>query len=197
MTINGKITLKLNEGEENEKTFIGAMSTTFPTAGSLDIRPSLGNSIEFICYMEFAYVQYAINSSDVSIYFGNDAKPIPYTQYSMSRKNTLTANLYSNSKNEQAQTYAESSVFGLDLSMPAVTSDWDIGQAVAKFLRGKSNANTPFDLRIVDPYKEESDEETVKLKVIFGDVIEGGRGTENVTWQISFVPYLECEEEEV
>jgi hypothetical protein len=31
--------------------------------------------------------------------------------------------------------------------------------------------------------------------VIFGEVIENGAGTENVSWQVSFVPYIEAEDD--
>ena len=189
LAVNGKMEITLGEGD-NKQTFIGALTSSFPIIGDMDIRQEMGACVEFVCYMQFAYLKDAVNGTDVTIYFGDDEKPIPYTQYSMSRKSVLTANLYSNSQKETAQTYAESSTFGIDLSMPALTKNWGIGNAVASFLRGKANANEPFKIRIVDPIGGVDEQ-----LMIFGEVTEAGQGTTNVTWQISFVPYLVCEEE--
>ena len=33
-------------------------------------------------------------------------------------------------------------------------------------------------------------------EVIFGEVITNGAGMENVSWQVSFVPYISAEDEE-
>ena len=190
LAINGKMEITVGG-----QSYIGAVTSSYPIGGEMEIRQSVGSSVEFVCYMQFTYLKDAINGSDVKIYFENDANPIPFTQYSLTRKNVLTANLYSNSTKETAQTYAESSTFGLDLSMPAVSSKWAIGEAVANFLRNKAKANEPFNLVVVDPYKTDKETETIKMRVIFGEVTEAGQGTANVSWQISFVPYLECEEE--
>ena len=190
LTLNGKLTLTLNEGSENAKTFVGGISTTFPLGADLDIRQEIGNSFEFVCFMEFAYMQNAINASDVQFYLDGDTTPIPYTQYSLSRKNTLTGNLYSSSTNEQSQTYAENSVFGVDLSMPALSSVSSItGAAVNSFMVGNSSANTPHTLRVV------RDGNTYTETVIFGELVEVGQGAENLSWQLSFVPYLADEDE--
>lgn len=190
LTVNGKLTLTLNKGEgENEKTFIGAMSTSFPIGGDLDIRPSLGNSFAFTVYMEFGYVQNAINSSDVQFYLDDDESPIPYTQYNLTRKNTLSGNLNSTAENEQAQTYAESSTFGVDMSIPALSSGIT-ATAINSYIIGANPANTPHKLRMVR--NGISQEETV----IIGSVSETGQGAENVAWQLSFVPYLLTEDEE-
>lgn len=187
LTINGKLALTLDG-----KTFIGAVSTSFPVGGELDIRPSFGNSFEFVVYMEIAYVQNAINSSDIQFYLDGDENPIPYTQYSISRKNTLTGNLYSDSMIGQSATYAESSTFGVDLSMPALCTG-KAAELVNKYIMGDLGANNAFNLEIV----RGGDRTKAKTqRVIFGEVIEGGQGVENVTWQISFVPYLETEDEE-
>lgn len=187
LTLNGKLEL-----EANGKTYIGAVSTSFPVGGELDIRPSLGNSFTFTVYMEFAYVQNALNSSDVEFYLGGDSVPIPYTHYSVTRKNTLTGNLYSDSSIGQANTYAESSTFGIDMSLPAMSDNGITAGAIKSFLYGKRIANYPYNLHI-------KNKATNTLiwggNVIFGEAVESGQGTENVTWQISLVPYLEAEDE--
>ena len=190
LTINGKLTLTLNEGTAEAKTFVGGISTTFPIGGDMDIRQAIGNSFEFVCYMEFAYMLNAINASDVEFRLDDDATPIPYTQYSLSRKNTLTGNLYSSSTNEQSQTYAENSVFGVDMSMPALSySSSAMGAAINEFIMGDKSANTPHTLEI------KRDGKTYTQTVIFGEVTEAGQSAENLSWQVSFVPYLEAEDE--
>lgn len=192
LSMNGKLTLVLNAGGGVgvEKTFIGGISTSFPIGGELDIRQSLGNSFEFVCYMEFAYMQNAVNASDVQFYLDGDTTPIPYTQYSLSRKNTLTGNLYSSAENEESQTYAENSVFGVDLSMPALSSSSGVtGAAINAYIMRTSSANTPHTITI------SRDNNTYTQTVIFGEVVEAGQGAENLSWQLSFVPYLIAEDE--
>ena len=64
------------------------------------------------------------------------------------------------------------------------------GEAVNNYVLGKSKANEPHTLVVkIDGVTEEH-------TVIFGEVITNGGGMENVSWQVSFVPYLPTEDEE-
>lgn len=190
LSVNGKLTLTLNEGTINAKNFIGAVSTSFPITTDMAIRQHIGNSVEIICYMQFAYVPNALNSSDVQFYLDGDTTPIPYTQYSLSRRNTLTGNLYSNNTFEESKTYAENSAFGVDLSMPALSAGIT-ASAINAYIIGNTKANTTHTLRIARNGNANAYTQTV----IFGEVAEAGQGAENVTWQVSFVPYLSAEDE--
>ena len=175
--------------------FIGAVSTGFPIGGELLQRQGIGKSIEYTCYLEIAFLENAINSNDVCFYLDGDEAPIPYTTFSLSRKNTLTANLYSSSDNQESQTFAENSTMGVDLAMPAIAPNASItGRAIYRYLVGASPANEPHTLKI--EILVEGGVMVQTEKVIFGEVISNGAGIENVSWQVSFVPYIEAEDEE-
>lgn len=188
LTITQKIVLKLDTGD-GVKTYTGAVSSSFPVGGSLDIRQSLGNSFEYTCYMEFAYLQNALNASDTLFYLDGDTTPIPYTRYSMARKNTLTANSYSSDSAQTARNYAESSVFAVEIAMPALDSTTVTGAAVNGYLMGVSAANAEHKLTIKRAGI------TVNETVIFGDIMEVGQGAENLSWQLSLVPYIPSEDD--
>lgn len=176
----------------SERHFIGAVAAGFPIGGELLQRQGIGKSIEYTCYLQIAFLENAINSRDIQFYLGDDTTPIPYTTFTLSRKNTLSANLYSNSTNGLSRVFAENSTYGIDLAMPAISADAGYtGAAINAFLTRNANANTPHNLRIV-----RGDETTATTeKVIFGEVVENGAGTENVSWQVSFVPYIEAEDD--
>lgn len=184
-----RIQIKSSEGT----TYIGAMSVGLPMGGQLLQRQGIGKSFEYTCYLEIAFLENAINSSDILFYFGEDTTPIPCTTFSFNRKNTLTANLLSQTSSQESKTFAENSTFGVDLSMPAIApnSGSAIGDAVHSYLMGETPANTPYELTI----KINGTEKEFKETVIFGEVVTNGGGTENVAWQVSFVPYMPAEDE--
>jgi hypothetical protein len=188
-----RVDLTLGEGD-NKQHFVGAVSVGLPIGRQLLQRPGIGKSFEYTCYLEIAFLENAINSADITFYLDEDydnEKAIPCTTFSFNRKNTLTANLYSNDASQASKTFAENSTFGVDLAMPAIQSGASaIGKAVNEYLMGDAPANTPHTLYIKtsSAVKEE--------KVIFGEVVTNGGGTENVSWQVSFVPYIEAEDED-
>ena len=186
-----KITITTNRGTDKERNYVGAVSVGLPVGGQLMQRQGIGKSYEYTCYLEIAFLENAVNSSDVHFWLDGDDKEIPFTAFSITRKNTLTANLYSTSTNEESRTFAENSTFGVDLTMPAITASASItGEAVNNYVLGKSKANEPHTLVVkIDGVTEEH-------TVIFGEVITNGGGMENVSWQVSFVPYLPTEDEE-
>lgn len=187
---SNKITLTLNAGTANEKNFIGAVAVGFPLGGELLQRPGIGKSFEYTCYIQIAFLENAINSSDVQFYLDGDTTPIPYTTFSVSRRNTLTANLYSTTTNGVSKVFAENSTFGIDLAMPAISASAGVtGLAINNYISRVSSANTAHSLRMVRNGAETTE------TVIFGEVIENGAGTENVSWQVSFVPYIDAEDD--
>ena len=184
----------------NGKTFIGAVSVGLPVGGQLLQRQGIGTSFEYTCYLEIAFLENAINSSDVHFWLDGDEQEIPFTNFSFSRKNTLTANLYSNTNNQESKTFAENSTFGVDLSMPAIFPGVSpTGNAINSYLLGIASANEPHTLRMrIGSIKEDAKENVEYVEktetVIFGEVVSNGGGLENVSWQVSFVPYIEAEE---
>ena len=179
------------EIKANGKTYVGAVSVGLPIGGQLLQRQGIGKSFEYTCYLEIAFLENAVNSSDVHFWLDEDEHEIPFTTFSFSRKNTLTANLYSSDSNQESKTFAENSTLGVDLAMPAIAYDAGVtGQAINDYLLGISPANKPHTLKVKvnGAVKTET--------VIFGEVIASGGGLENVSWQVSFVPYIEAEEGE-
>lgn len=180
------------ESEKDGKTthYVGAVAVGFPVGGELLQRQGLGKSYEYTCYLQIAFLENAINSVDVQFYLGGDDEPIPYTQFSSSRKNLLSANLYSNSTNGLSKVFAESSTYGIDLAMPAISASASItGDIINKYISRKVDGNKPYKLKIV------RDNATTEEDVIIGEVVETGAGAENVSWQVSFVPYIEAEDD--
>jgi hypothetical protein len=182
-----KITLEATINGE-EKHFVGAVSAGFPMGGELLQRQGIGTSYEYICYLQIAFLENAINSQDVQFFLDGSDTPLPYTTYSISRKNTLSANLYSTTTSGLSQVFAENSTFGVDLAVPAFTGQGG-GAQIAQWVMCNYAANEPHTLKIMRGTEE------FTQTVIFGECIETGSGIENASWQISFVPYIEAEDD--
>lgn len=174
----------------NGKSYVGGVSASFPIAGELLQRQIIGQSIEYSCYLQFSYLANALNSSDVSFYLDDDTVAIPYTTYSIRRESTLSANTYSSVANNEGKTYAENSIFGVDLNVPAIDpTSSTTAQTIFNYLMGVESANTKHTLTIA--YRTEN---TQTIDVIFGKTIDGGENVTNVSRQISFVPYISAED---
>ncbi len=188
---SNRIDLISDDGEKDIH-YIGAVSVSFPIGGELLQRQGIGKSFEYICYLQVAFLENAINSQDVQFFLEDDTDPIPYTTFSISRKNTLSANLYSTSTNGLSKVFAENSTYGIDLAMPAISANASItGAIINKYILcdKEISTNKPYKLRIVHNGGDST------IDVIFGEVVENGAGTENVSWQVSFVPYIEAEDD--
>ena len=174
----------------NGKTYIGGVSASFPVAGELLQRQRIGQSIEYKCYLQFSYLANALNSSDVAFYLDGDTVAIPYTTYSIRRESTLSANTYSSVENNEGKTYAENSVFGVDLNIPALDPASSVtARVIYGYLMGEEGANTKHTLKIMYGTGNER-----TMDVIFGKTIDGGENITNVSRQISFVPYISAED---
>lgn len=171
-------------------TYVGGVAAAYPVVGELVQRQGIGKSIEYTCYFQFSYLKNAVNASDVKFYLGGDTEPLPVISFAFSRRNTLTANVYSDSGNGEAKAYPENSTFGVDLTLPAFLSDKSVSASIIyDYLAGNTSANTPYDLEIEYAGK------SISRKVVFGEVLNEGGGIDNVTEKISFVPYIGAEDE--
>jgi hypothetical protein len=176
----------------NGKTYIGGVATSFPAPSDMAQRQRIGQSFEYSFSIEIAYLLGAINSSDVAFYLDGDSVAIPYTSYTVRRESNLSANIYSSDDINEGKTYAENSVFAVDLSVPALDPTTSVtARTIYKYLMGKESANTPHTLKIV--YGAENEE---FMTVIFGKTVDGGENVANVARQISFVPYISAEDED-
>ena len=173
--------------------YVGAVSVSIPIGGELLQRQGTGKSFEYTCYVQIAFLENAINSQDIQFYLGGDTVPIPYTTFSISRKNTLSANLYSTSTNGLSKVFAENSTYGIDLAMPAISANASVtGAIINKYIScdKDTSTNAPYKLII-----KRDNVNSEPIDVIFGEVVETGAGAENVSWQVSFVPYIEAEDD--
>lgn len=171
----------------NGKTYVGAVVVGLPLAGELEQRQIIGSSIIYTCYMEIAYLENAINSADVQFFLNGQS--IPYTTFSLSRKSALNANLYSSSEFGEAQTYADSSTFGVNMTIPSIDPNTLLGSMLARYLMNEEDVNRTYTLRIRRAGLD------YEQTVIIGEITEAGESVENVSSQISFVPYIEAEDE--
>lgn len=180
---------KLELTNAGGKKFIGAVSAGFPTASELAQRQLIGNSIEYVCYFQFSYLESAINASNVKFYLDGETTPIAYTQFTIQRESSLSGNTMSNTENEGSKTYAENSVFSVRLYLPALDR---VGAdtTIYNYLMVKEKANTAHTLKISYPDKEDE-----VLTVIFGRTADSGENVLNVSREVVFVPYVEAEDE--
>lgn len=180
----GKTTIR-----SGELTYTGGVTATFPLLGEYLQRQQIGKSIEYVCYLQFTYLNGGVNASDVQFYLDGDETAIPYTSFSIARKNTVAAALLSNADNGEATAYAESSNFAIDLSLPAIlpTANNITGKAIFNFLMGIDDGNTPHTLIINYAGIERT------KTVIFSEASNEGSGVENVAARISFIPYMPAE----
>jgi hypothetical protein len=184
--------------DDEGKAYICTFAGGYPIPGMLMQRQYIGKSMEYTCTFEIAYFRNAINSSGVLFYIWEGDKPeeiepLPVASFSFNRRSTLLANLYSNSNNGEAKTYAESSAFGVDLSFPAIDPvDSKEGELLWEFLSGETGANKPLEMEIVI-----NSNRTIKKQVIVGEVFYEGGGIDNMSTRISFAPYITAEDEDV
>lgn len=169
------------------KTYVGGVTGSFPTTGELLVRQGIGQSVEYVCYLQFTYLAGGVNSRDVQFYL-DGGEAIPYTRFMIARKNTVSSALLSNSTNGEAVCYAESSSFGVDLSLPAIDTSNPTGLKIFNYLMGLENDNEPHTLVI--KYGQHSIERTV----IFGEASNEGETVQNVAAKISFIPYMQAED---
>jgi hypothetical protein len=193
--VSENITMTNEEGV----SYVGAFSGGYPVPGMLMQRQYIGKSIEYTCTFEVAYLRNAINSSGVLFYVWSkedgepdELEPLPVASFSFNRRNTLMANLYSNSTNGEAKTYAESSAFGVDLSFPAISPYGNsAGELLWDFVSGNNSANKVLAMRIEI---NENKTTTIEQDMIIGEAFYEGGGIDNMSMRVSFVPYIEAED---
>lgn len=176
-------------------TCVGAFSAGYPIPGFINQRQYIGNSMEYTVYIEVAYLQNAINSNNIKFYLDSFPSALPVSAFNFSRRSVLLGNVYSDSANTEARVYAESSSFGVDLAMPAVSPATGVGALIYKYTMGEIPANEAHTLKIVTTVQGDngSISYTKAINVIFGEVFYDGAGTDNVSTKVSFVPYVGAE----
>ncbi len=164
---------------ENGKTYSVVAAYNFPATGTREQRSVLGDSIAFSCTVFFAYLENALNASDVKIML--DGEVIPFLEFNISRRPSVAAVILNDSGNTEGVAYAESAAFAVDLTLPAFITK--IGGTCADYILGISDANASHT--VVLDYGSK----TVTREMMFGECQAVGQGVENVRYNISLVPY--------
>lgn len=176
------------KGEDNA-TYTGGVLYSLPTAGSLAMRDALGLSLTYRVNITIAYLANAINTSDVELWIDGDR--VAFQQIKISRKPSLSADIFSKSDNGEAGTYAESTSFTIEINVPALKGI-DYNASIMYWMLGTEPANTPHNVELKVPNMVLGDSESMtiyKNKMIFGGGDLQGNGVSNLTYGISLVPY--------
>lgn len=176
----------------------GGAFVSLPAGGEFLQRQGIGKSYEYTCYIQLAFLENAVNSSLYKFYIsyilpnGESTAwmQIPFTKFSISRKNTLSANLYSNNEYGLSKVFAENSIFGIDLAMPMVSTGGPLGRLIENYIGIEHSANQLLSLKVMCGVND-----ILVENVIFGDVTLSGAGVENASVQFSLVPYIEAEDD--
>lgn len=170
---------KINITSEGQ-TYVGGVAYSLPMAGEREIRQRVGDSIAYTCSITFAYLENAVNASDVS--FTLDDEIIPYTSFTIRRAPSISAALYAGTSNGESKAYAEMTGFTVDLEMP-VLSDSPPSAAVAAYLLGTASANAVHTLKAIFAGLGEK-----TYSVIFGECYVSGAGVSNCVYKLTFLP---------
>lgn len=170
---------KFNLTTSDGKTYSVVVAYSFPLSGQRAIKNMTGDSFTFSCNIYFAYLNNALNASDVTITI--DGEKVPCLGFALSRRPAISADIYSNNQNTESSAYAESAGFAIDITLPAFINA--IGGICADYILGLEDANTPHTVNIT------FGERTITKTMIFGESSAEGQGIESVRYTISLVPY--------
>lgn len=182
-----------NITDDNGTMYTGGVLYSLPTTGSLNMRDALGLSISYRINITIAYLANAINTSDVELWIDGDR--VAFQQIKISRKPSLSADIFSNSPNGEAGTYAESTSFTIEIHVPALKGI-DYNASIMYWMLGTEPANTPHSVELKVPNMVSGDNESMtiyKNKMIFGGGEVQGNGVSNLSYGISLVPYTDPE----
>ena len=182
---------KISVKDEQDNSYEGGVVYSLPTVGQRNQRDMVGDSVTYTCTVSVAFLQNAINTSDLALYI--DGEQVAFSLIRLARMPALTADILSRSDNGESGTYAESAAFNIDFSLPAL-KNVAYSTAIMSYITGKTSANKPVSVTVT---QKVSDTETVNLIrekiMIFGKGEFSGNGVSNVVYTVSLVPYTEPE----
>lgn len=163
------------------KTYVGGVSYTLPSAELRNLRQGIGDSLEYSFSITFAYLENALNATDVKILI--DGAEIAYTSFLLTRRINPSADLYKNSTNGEAKAYAENSTFTIDLEMPAL-SDSPPSLTILNRILGITSVNTSHTVVLTI-----GDITTQTFNMMFGECSASGAGVSNIVYKVSLLPF--------
>lgn len=167
------------------KTYVGGVSYSLPAVEARNLQSTIGDNLEYTCTITFAYLENALNASDVKITV--DGTEIAYTSFMFTRALTPSADLYARSVNGEALCYAENSKFSIDLEMPTL-SDSVLSSDIANHILGNTSVNLPHNVEITLGSLASR-----AATMMFGECSANGAGVSNVVYRVSLIPYAAAE----
>lgn len=174
--------------DESGVVYVGGISYSLPSVGQRAQRDLVGDSVVYSCSVSVAFLPGARNSTSIRMIIDNEI--IQFMAYNPSRTPALSADLLSNSTNGEATTYAESTSFKMEFTIPAL-QDSNFSKNVSRWIYGKIPANRVFIVTVIElNAKGGIGEYMLDTKpMIIGGAAENIAGVTNVTYNVSLVPY--------
>ena len=178
---------KISVKDENGNIYEGGVVYSLPTVGQRAQRDMVGDSITYTCTVSVAFLQNAINTSDLALLI--DGEQVAFSSIRLGRTPALTADILSDSANGESGTYAESAGFAIDFALPALKG-LAYSTAIMNYITGAIPANTVLEVTLT---QKVSDTQTVTLingkRMTFGKGEFSGNGVSNIVYNVSLVPY--------
>ena len=162
------------------KTYVGGVSYSLPAAELRNLQQGIGDSLEYVCTVTFAYLENAVNASDIKIRI--DGTEVPYIGFLFTRRINPSADLYRGTASGEASVYAESSTFTIDLEIPA-SNNSAVSTEILRHITGIVSADKPHLVRI------DIGDDWFAKTMIFGECTASGAGVSNVVYKVSLLPY--------
>lgn len=177
--------LKVSMQAEDGKTYTGGIVYNLPIAGERVYNPIIGDCIAYSTTIAFAFMENAVNSSDFSIEINGER--ISFTDMKIARNPALSADILKDNDNGQSSTYAESAMFKIDLTLPALNNS-AFALKCMQYLLGIMNANEKFTVKITAPSINGQISEK-EMEMIIGGLETTASGVSNIAYIASLVPY--------
>lgn len=184
--------------DNNGVAYEGGVVYSLPAVGQRNQKDMVGDSVTYSCTISIAFLQSAINTSDLILWVDNAR--VPFSNIKMTRTPVLMADLLSTTENAESSTYAESAAFRLEFTVPAL-KDNAFSAKVLNYIMGNESANAPMSV-MVQLYDGLDDEDKPYYKPLFGSVFKpmifagcdmSGSGVSNIGYNVSLVPYTDSE----
>lgn len=185
--------LSITEIDEDENTveYIGGIGYNLPIPQSLAQRQLVGHSIDFRVSIAFAFLPNGMSSQNVHIELEKDGviEDLSAMNYEISRTPALQSDIFKDGQGE-ASNYAESTSLQISCNVPIFSGS--IAESIVFGYLDGGTANTPVKVRV---YYDTTPTKTIltQRKMILGGARVSGGGVNNLTAQISFVPYTETQ----
>ena len=185
---------KIAVSDSDGNVYEGGISYALPTVGQRQQRDLVGDSIIYTCTFAVAFLQNAINTSDIILKI-DDAR-VAFSSIRISRTPALTPDILKSAGgvdgNGESTAYAESAMLKVEFSVPALKGV-AYSTAILQYILGTASANAVHTVSVSIPIGEDQSE-TITQQMIFAGGEFSGSGVTNVVYNVSLTPYTAPEE---